>query len=237
LKERLDEKEKSCQKLQIEMVDLKRKVEANNNVHDRLKNNSIILDKILDNQRSPFDKTRIGSKKEEEQSEISTWNLKKPEENTTLSRLKENSSSSELERKVTLQRSTKNTEDIRSRRLKGFNQGVDSTPQGRSRKETIPRWNQISRNGNGFNGYCHSCNKFGHKALNYKSYVRRNVGNPSNPVRCWTYNHIGHIALYFQTIRCYNCSGIGHKAQNCWNSKRRSTRRSPYNPIRNINKI
>ena len=39
LEELLDEKEKSCQKLAIEMVDLKRKVEANNNVHDRLKNN------------------------------------------------------------------------------------------------------------------------------------------------------------------------------------------------------
>ena len=66
-------------KLEIEMVDLKRKVEANNNVHDRLKNSSIILDKILDNQRSPFDKTGIGYKNEEEQSEIRTWNLKKPE--------------------------------------------------------------------------------------------------------------------------------------------------------------
>ena len=43
LKELLNEKEKSCQKLEIEMVDLKRKVEANNNVHDRLKNNSIIV--------------------------------------------------------------------------------------------------------------------------------------------------------------------------------------------------
>ena len=161
------------------MVDLKRKVEANNNVHDRLKNSSIILDKILDSQISPFDKTGLGYKKEAKQSRIRTWILKNPKENTTLSRLKENSSSLELERKVTLQRSTKNTKDIKSRRLKGFNQGVGSTPQGRYRKETIPRWNQIS-NGNGFNGYCHSCNKFGHKALNYRSYVRRNVGNTSN---------------------------------------------------------
>ena len=166
------------------MVDLERKVEANNNVHDRLKNSSIILDKILDNQRPPFDKTRIGYKKEEEQSGIRTWILKKPKENTTLSRMKENSSSSELERKVALQRSAKNIEDIRSRRLKGIDQGVGPTPQSKFRKETIPRWNQISRNGNGFNGYCHSCNEFGNKALNCKSYVRRNVGNPRNSVRC-----------------------------------------------------
>ena len=91
------------------MIDLKRKVEENNNVHDRFKNNSIILDKNLDSQKYPFDKTRIGYKKEEEQYGIRTWILKKPEENTTLSRMKENSSSSELERKVALQRSAKNT--------------------------------------------------------------------------------------------------------------------------------
>ena len=72
LKYLLDEKEKSCQNLEIEMVDLKRKVEANNNVHDGLKNNSIILDKIVDSQKSPFDKIGIRYKKEEEQSGIRT---------------------------------------------------------------------------------------------------------------------------------------------------------------------
>ena len=35
-------------KLEIEMVDLKRKVEGKNNAHDRLKNISIILDEIVD---------------------------------------------------------------------------------------------------------------------------------------------------------------------------------------------
>ena len=144
--------------------------------------------------------------------------------------MKENSSSSELERKVTLQRSTKRTEDIRSRKLKGINQGLSPIPQNRFRKETIPRWNR-----NVFNGYCHSCNKFGHKALNCRSYVRRNVGNPNNPIRCWTCNHIGHTTAYYRTIRCYNCSGIGHKAQDCWNSRRKPMRRSPYNPTRNVN--
>ena len=111
--------------------------------------------------------------------------------------MEENSSSSELERKVAPQRYTKNTEDIRSRKLKGINQGLSPTPQNRFRKDTISRWNR-----NAFNGYCHSCNKFGHKALNCKSYVIRNVGNPNNPVRCWTCNHIGHTDAYFQTIRC-----------------------------------
>ena len=146
--------------------------------------------------------------------------------------MKENSSSSELERKVAPKRSTKNIEDIRSRKLKGINQGLSPFPQNIFRKETISRWNR-----NVFNSYWHSCNKFGHKDLNCRSYVRRNVGKPSNPIRCWTCNQIGHTIAYCQTIICYNCSEIGHKAQNCWNSKGRSTRRSPYNPIRNVNEI
>ena len=126
------------------MVDLKIKVEVNNNVHDMLKNSSIILDKILDSQKSPIDKIGIGYKKEEEQYGIRTWILKNPEENISSSRMKENSSSSKLERKVALQRSAQNIEDIRSRELKGIDQGVGPTPQNRFRKETIPRWNQIS---------------------------------------------------------------------------------------------
>ena len=64
LKDLLNEKEKSCQNLEIEMVDLKRKVEWNNNAHNKLQNNSIILDEILDSQKSPFDKIGLGYKRE-----------------------------------------------------------------------------------------------------------------------------------------------------------------------------
>ena len=63
MKDQLNEKEKSCQKLEIKMVDTKRKVERNNNAHDRLTNSSIILDEILDSQKFPFDKTGLGYKK------------------------------------------------------------------------------------------------------------------------------------------------------------------------------
>ena len=59
------------------MVDLKRKVEGNNNAHDGLKNSSIILDENLDSQKSHFDKTGLGYKGEVEQSRVRTWILKK----------------------------------------------------------------------------------------------------------------------------------------------------------------
>ena len=84
------------------MVDLKKKVEGNNNAHDRLKNSSIILDEILDSQKSPFDKTGLGYKKEAEQSGVRTWILKKPEANTSSSRMEANSLSSKPKRKIAL---------------------------------------------------------------------------------------------------------------------------------------
>ena len=65
------------------MVDPKGKAERNNNAHDMLKNSSIILDEILDSQKSPFDKTRLGYKREEEQFGVRTWILKKPKANTS----------------------------------------------------------------------------------------------------------------------------------------------------------
>ena len=207
----------------------------NNNVHDRIKNNSIILDKILDSQKSPFDKIGLGYKREAEQYGVRTWILKKPEANTSSSRMEANSSSSKYERKIALQVFSQNIEDIRSRGHQGIDQGVGPTPKRRFRKVIIPRWNQISRNGNGFNGYCYYCNNFGQKALDCRSYVKRNVGNPNNSVRCWTCNHIGHTVAYCRTIRCYNCSGIGHKAQDCWNSRRKPMRSAPYNSTRNFN--
>ena len=80
LKDLLDEKEKSCQNLEIEMVDLKRKVEANNNVHDRLQNNSIILDKILDSQKPLLTKLGLGTKRKKNNLELghgSSRSLKK----------------------------------------------------------------------------------------------------------------------------------------------------------------
>ena len=59
----LNEKEESCHKLEMEVVDLRKKVEKND-AHEKFKKNSIILGEILDFQRSPFDKTGLRYNKE-----------------------------------------------------------------------------------------------------------------------------------------------------------------------------
>ena len=63
----------------------------------------------------------------------------------------------------------------------------------------------------------------------------RSVGSPNDKVRCWTCNHLGHIAANCHTMRCYSCSGFGHKAKEC-PSQRSQPRRNPsYTSARRTN--
>jgi hypothetical protein len=52
LKNQVNEKEESCHKLEVEVIDIRKKVEKSN----KFLNSSTILNEILDNQRSPNDK-------------------------------------------------------------------------------------------------------------------------------------------------------------------------------------
>ena len=37
-------------------------------------------------------------------------------------------------------------------------------------------------------------------------------------------NNVGHIAAHCHMMRCYNCSGLGHKAQDCWSTQKKYLR-------------
>ena len=69
LKDQLDEKDRTCHKLEMEVIDLRKKDEKND-VHAKFKNSSTILGEILDCQRSPFDKIGLGYNKETIESEV-----------------------------------------------------------------------------------------------------------------------------------------------------------------------
>jgi hypothetical protein len=68
LKNQINEKEESCCKLEAEIVDLRKKVENSN----KFLNSSLILDEILESQRSPYDKSGLGYKGEDTHAEAST---------------------------------------------------------------------------------------------------------------------------------------------------------------------
>ena len=71
LMNQLNERDKTCERLEMEVVDLRKKNEKSS-AYVKLNNNSAILNKILSCQRSPFDKTGLGYNMEiESQEDIS----------------------------------------------------------------------------------------------------------------------------------------------------------------------
>ena len=202
LKDQLNEKEMTCQKLEMEMVDLRKK-DDKNNAHVKFKNNSTILSDILDCQRSPFDKTGLGYNKEIKESKADM-----------------NPSSSRVESKTAPQVPAQDKEDIQT---KGH-QGASPTPLDKFKKETTHRWNQTPRYGNGFYGYCFSFSTFGHKALDYNHHAGR-AGWNQNPRYekssngyCFSCKQFGHKALdcrnhakesvgnFEHSIKCWTCN-------------------------------
>ena len=69
----------------MEVVDLKKKNQKTDSFV-KFKNNSSILDEILESQRSPFDTYGLGYKKEGEKSEVGTWSPKTPEASPSMSK-------------------------------------------------------------------------------------------------------------------------------------------------------
>ena len=126
------------QKLEIEVVGLRKKGEKTD-AFVKFKDNSVVLDKILDCQRSPFDKSGLGYKKEGEKSKDGTWSPKTPEAGPSTS-------------KVAPHAPAHDKKDFGCSRMQ---QGVRSIPRSKLRKETTPRWNQSPRYESGFNGYCY----------------------------------------------------------------------------------
>jgi hypothetical protein len=130
--------------LEVEVVDLRKKVEKSN----KFLNSSTILNEILDSQISPNDKSGLGYKKEATHVEAST--SKKHEVSPSLSKDGNNVASHP------------------------YTQGKERTKQGGHQEaifasqrkfKTPSRWTPKQRYENVFHGHCYSCNEYGHKAL------------------------------------------------------------------------
>jgi hypothetical protein len=219
LKNQVNEKEESCHKLEVEVFDLRKKVEKSN-THIKFMNSSTILDEILDRQRSPNDKSSLGYNKEAAQFEAST--SKKHEVSPSISK-----SGS----KDAIQAPTQSNETFRRIEQRRHQESI-FTPQSKFRRETPSRWTPKQRYENVFHGHCFSCNEYGQKYLDCRHYVRRDVGRHHNILRCWRCNQVGHIAAHCHAMRCYSCSGFGHKAHDWWNSRRQSMMSASYSMAR-----
>ena len=148
-------------------------------------NSSRILDEILESQRSSCDKSGLGYKGEDTHAEAST--SKKHEVN--LSKKEDN---------VAKQPSTQGKENFKRIKQGRHQEAILGTPK--QRYESI------------FHGHCYSCNGYGHKDFECRSYERRYNGRFYNTTRCWRCDQIGHISIHYNSMRCYSCSGFGHKS-------------------------
>jgi hypothetical protein len=141
LKNQVNEKEKSCHKLEVEVVDLRKKVEKSN----KFLNSSQILNEILESRRPPNDQSGLGYKREDTHVEAST--SKNHEVSPSLSKDEDN---------VASQQSTQGKESFK-RTKQGRYQEAILTPQ--------RRWTPKKRYESIFHGHCYSCNEYGHKSL------------------------------------------------------------------------
>jgi hypothetical protein len=162
----LKENEQNCKKLEVEIVSLRKELEKTNDQLIRtLKfGKSIeILDNILNFQSSPFIKTGLGyDKKQNAPKGDTTTKVTKPSE-------KENEEKPKIYANI-LKGSIKNE----SSGGKGNydQQKSDSSHKNEFRRVVPPRRPFTNRYQNIFLGYCFSCNNFGHKAIDCKSYTR-----------------------------------------------------------------
>ena len=137
LKDKLDDKEEQCQKLEMEVVGL-RKTSENYNACVKFKKKSIILEEILNCQRSPFDKFGLGYNSGNENSEADTWTPRNYEAGPSFSKYEIHVAPHILAKDI--------------KKLGGY-QGVSPSPQSKFRKYTSSKWNQASRYENRFNGF------------------------------------------------------------------------------------
>jgi hypothetical protein len=112
------------------------------------------LDEILESQRSPCDKSRLGYKEEATHAEASTSK-------------KHEVSPSKKEDNVAKQPSTQGKENFKRTKQGRHQEAIFGTPK--QRYESI------------FHGHCYSCNEYGHKAFECRSYERRYNGRFITP--------------------------------------------------------
>jgi hypothetical protein len=179
LKNQINEKEKSCCKLEAEIVDLRKKVENSN----KFLNSSRILDEILESQRSSCDKSGLGYKGQDTHVEASTSN-------------KNEVSPSNKEDNVTKQPSTQDKENFKITKQGRHQEAILGTPK--QRYESIFHGHYYLCNGYGHRDFeCRSYvriynGRFYNTTRFWRCYQVGHIVVHCNTMRCCSCSGFGH---------------------------------------------
>ena len=138
MKFQLEEKERENQRLEMEVVGLRKQIEKSKD-HVKFNESSIILDEILKCQRLSSDKSGHGFKKEEDKLKELLGSPKTPEAESSM---------------------VVHAPAHANKKVENSKVPHEATPTHQSHsfeRRTTPRWSQTSRYENRFNGYCYSC--------------------------------------------------------------------------------
>lgn len=231
MKYKLQTKMERCSKLEVEIVSIRKELEkANEQVNKslKLKGGTNILDELLSTQKLAS-KEKYGLGIEKGMSSFVDTCAKlyerfREEENSISKDEKSNKEdASRDEEKLTIvEKSIKEKEISEDKKVKWKNLDQQKKKQNPKRTEndgftrlhypTKPKQRiypnpsiryTMTRYSSYFNGYCYTCNNFGHRARECKVNLRRNINfmskNPFSPlidvdVVCFNYNNFGHIA-------------------------------------------
>ena len=232
LKQQLSEKINECEKLETEVVSVRKELEKVQALYHQNMTSAQAtkkLDKILDSQRSPFLKTGLGY---EESSNKSTFENTQPikfvRENSYINENKvaasNNIKSVEPANRIQQSRKYEEKSVIFKNEDKQYQSDVAQGQRYQKfRNPFIPR-HSIPRYQTFFYGYCFCCSEFGHKAIECKFNLKNLQNNYQK-----SYSRIGHLskerstsdihrnpfASLYNEPECYFCHNFGHKASDC----------------------
>eukprot|EP00253_Pinus_taeda_P006914 PITA_06914 len=217
LQSQLDEKEKSLEKLECEIVGLRKEIEKTKALNLKFVKGSETLDEIISVQHSPLIKTALGYNGEASQASTSKSYLdaarrseQRPNRNHQVN---QGQSSSRMNKDY-----QENRGHVTLRTNKSYNQPQVKTSQFSSRMDGSRNYNRLddSRR-NFFNGQCFSCHNFGHKAaqcVSYKTIMTREAQKQRSmpAITKRTYNNFSALE---SEIECSICNNFGHEDFEC----------------------
>ena len=224
----LAEREKHHEKLECEIVGLRKEIEKTKALNLKFVKGSETLDEIINVQHSPLIKTGLGYNGEASQASTSKSYLdaarrseQRPNRNHQVNQgqftSRTNKDYQENQGQATL------------RTNRSYNQPQVKYSQFASRMDVSRNYNRLDdrfdNRMNFFNGQCFSCHNFGHKAaqcVSYKTIMTREAHKQRSMTRIMkrTYNNFSALE---NEIECSICNNFGHEDSECRSRFRQTT--------------